>query len=161
MSKILLGVLVIVVLGGGAYYYLQSPQESSQEEVNEQETVMEEKEGEGMMEGESAAMERHVVVYSDSGFSPGELTIRKGDTVTFRNESSRDMWPATAIHPSHTVYPGSGIGRCNTSEEESIFDACRRIENGGEFSFVFQEAGDWKYHDHLRATNWGAIIVEE
>ena len=176
MTKILIGVGVLVVFGGGAYYYTQSSQENS-----EQGEVMEPAEspegnqagppqsGEASLGGEEGAMEEnegtmtdgHVIAYTDNGYSPSTFTISKGDTVTFKNESSRDMWPATAIHPSHTVYPGSGIGKCDTLKEANIFDACRRIAPGGEYAFMFGEAGEWNYHDHLRATNWGTITVTE
>ena len=155
MTKILIGMGVLVLLGGGAYYYTQSSQQNPQEG-----SVMEEDSG-MMEEGEGTMTDRRVIAYTDNGYSPGTLTISKGDTVTFKNESSRDMWPATAIHPSHTVYPGSGIGKCDTLKEANIFDACRRIAPGGEYAFTFGEVGEWNYHDHLRSTNWGTITVTE
>src|SRR3989344_4998968 len=49
------------------------------------------------------------IVYSDSGFFPKEVTVKKGSMVTFKNESLLKMWPASAKHPTHEVYPGSGI----------------------------------------------------
>lgn len=46
-----------------------------------------------------------VVTYTDSGFSPNNLTIKNGQTVTFKNEGPGDMWVASAPHPTHTDYP--------------------------------------------------------
>lgn len=104
--------------------------------------------------------ETKTVVYSDSGFSPSSLTIKVGDTVTFVNQSLKSVWPASAMHPTHKVYPGSGIEKCGTSEESKIFDACRGIAPGASWSFKFGSAGSWGYHDHLDASKFGKIIVQ-
>lgn len=100
------------------------------------------------------------VVYSDTGFLPSPLTIKVGDIVTFINQSSKSVWPASAMHPTHKVYPGSDIEKCGTAEEVEIFDACRGIPPGGSWSFKFDSVGSWGYHDHLDVTKFGKIIVE-
>ncbi len=105
-------------------------------------------------------LETNTIVFTDSGFSPAALTVRVGDTVVFENQSSVDFWPASAMHPTHKVYPGSDIEKCGTAEEAGIFDACRAIPAGGSWSFTFGEAGNWNYHNHLNAGNFGKIIVE-
>ena len=101
-----------------------------------------------------------VVIYTDSGDPPVSLNINAGETVVFKNESSKEMWPASATHPTHTGYPGSDIEKCGTSEEPNIFDACRGIAPGGSWSFKFDIVGSWKYHDHLDVKKFGAIVVE-
>jgi len=112
-------------------------------------------------EGVNEMMVEHTVVYSDAGYAPKELTVKKGDHVTFRNESVKETWPASAMHPSHTVYPGSSIGKCGTAEEDTIFDACRGLKQGEGWSFMFGEQGEWFYHDHLDSSMFGKIIVQE
>jgi len=102
----------------------------------------------------------HQVMSTDSGFSPKTLTIKKGDRVTFTNESASKTWPASAMHPTHTVYPGSSIQKCGTTEASSIFDACRGLASGETYTFTFNEQGNWKYHDHLSPARTGAISVE-
>jgi plastocyanin len=102
----------------------------------------------------------NVVIYTNSGFAPGEMAVSSGETVVFRNESSGDFWPASAMHPTHTVYPGSGLDKCGTAEAGSIFDACRGIAPGGEYSFTFSESGSWAYHNHLQASHFGRVNVE-
>ena len=89
-----------------------------------------------------------------AGFEPKTLTVKAGTTVTFVNEDSSKHWPASAMHPTHAVYQESGgcIG--------SKFDACKGLEAGESFSFTFNEKGSWNYHDHLRPSNTGKIIVE-
>src|SRR3990172_6989615 len=65
----------------------------------------------------------NVIEITSSGFTPSTLTISKGTTVTFINKDTEEHWPASAIHPTHQAYPGSGIEKCGTSEQNMIFDA--------------------------------------
>ena len=96
----------------------------------------------------------NTVEMSSTGFSPNSLTVKAGDTVTFVNKDTNQHWPASAVHPTHTVYPESGgcIG--------SKFDACKGLAEGESWSFVFNEEGTWKYHDHLSSSLTGTIAVE-
>lgn len=96
----------------------------------------------------------NTVEITSSGFSPNTLTINAGDTVTFVNKDSRSHWPASAVHPTHTVYPESGgcIG--------SKFDACKGLAQSETFSFKFDQKGTWKYHDHLNPGLTGTIVVQ-
>lgn len=98
------------------------------------------------------------ITYTDSGFSPSTLNISAGTTVKFVNNSSLSVWPASAMHPTHKEYPGSDIVKCVTGE--IIFDACRGIAPGESWSFTFDIKGAWKYHDHLKASNFGTITVK-
>ena len=95
-----------------------------------------------------------VVEITSSGFSPKTLEISQGDTVTWTNKGSASSQPASAIHPTHTVYPESGgcIG--------SKFDACRGLAQGESYSFTFNQKGTWGYHDHLSPSRTGTIVVK-
>ncbi len=101
----------------------------------------------------------HTIEITSSGFSPNSLEIESGDSVKFVNLKSVESWPASDIHPTHTLYPGSGSSKCGTAEEENIFDACRGLQTGESYTFTFNEKGSWGYHDHLRASSKGTIIV--
>ena len=87
-----------------------------------------------------------------SGFSPNSITINKRDTVTFINNADTKTWPASNVHPTHTIYPNSDIKKCGTSVEDSIFDACHGLEKGETYSFTFNEVGSWQYHDHFSSS---------
>lgn len=104
-------------------------------------------------------MARNVIEITSSGFNPSKITIDKDDSVTFINKGNSKAWPASALHPTHKVYPGSDIEKCDTAEESNIFDACRGLENGESYSFTFNERGIWNYHDHLKSSNFGSIVV--
>lgn len=101
---------------------------------------------------------RHTVNMGSDGFDPKQITIRQGDTVEFVVTGSRDYWPASDIHPSHTLYPGTSISDCG--EGKDMFDSCGKLKNGEKFSFTFHEKGEWKYHDHLSPSKEGTVTVE-
>lgn len=94
-----------------------------------------------------------------NGYEPQTVSILKGGTVTWTNSTDSPNWPATAKHPTHTVYPGSGIEKCGSLEESTIFDACRGLAKGESYSFTFNNAGEWAYHDHVNAKMFGKVIV--
>lgn len=85
------------------------------------------------------------IEYTDSGFSPANVTVNKGDTVRFVNNSSSAFWPASAPHPIHTDLPS--------------FDAKRNIAVGGSYSYTFNDKGAWGYHNHLKSTSFGKVTV--
>ena len=103
---------------------------------------------------EEAAPTEHIIEILPSGFSPADVIIKEGDNVKFVNKDSSSHWPASDIHPTHTVYPESGgcIG--------SAFDACGGLAFDESYSFAFNQKGSWDYHDHLRPSLGGTITVE-
>ena len=100
------------------------------------------------------------VTYSDSGYGPATVTVKKGDTVVFDNKGSKMMWTASAVNPTHKAYPDSDIAKCETPSQAGIFDACRGYGPGELWEFKFNEQGTWKYHNHLQPSHIGTIIVE-
>jgi len=170
MNKIIIVVVALAVLGGGVFFYFSQEKAVDRDDVKNEvqvekidtSTVINSGENGAVLDnsGESTSS-GNVVTYTDNGFSPDQIEINAGDVVTFENRSTRDMWPASAIHPTHTVYPGSNIGKCGTSESGNIFDSCGGIAPGGSYSFTFDEIGTWGYHDHLNANQTGKIVVNK
>ncbi|MBY0111039.1 hypothetical protein K2Y00_03520 [Patescibacteria group bacterium] len=99
------------------------------------------------------------VEVSEEGFLPSELTVAQGTTVTFVNVGSTTHWPASNVHPTHSGYPGSGIQKCATIEQNLVFDSCAGITSGNSYSFTFHTQGAWTYHDHLAPTLQGRVTV--
>jgi plastocyanin len=83
---------------------------------------------------------------SSAGFSPSTVTIKKGDYVKFTNTDSSSHWPASDPHPVHTGYPG--------------FDALNGLAQNEVYTFQFQKTGTFGFHDHLRPSNHGTVIVK-
>ena len=86
------------------------------------------------------------VTYTDDGFVPDILTVKAGETVTFVNESSSPLWVASALHPTHTLYPE--------------FDNKYAVPKGGSYSFIFTKVGTHPYHNHVLLGKFGKVIVE-
>ena len=137
MKKIVILIIIIV----GAYFIIKGATKSSMPVLQ-------------VSENKTSVTKESVITYTDDGYSPSDLEITAGETVIFKNESQQSMWPASAMHPTHKDYPTTGgcLG--------SAFDACMGVQPGDSWSFKFDIAGNWKYHDHLSPKNFGAIVVE-
>jgi len=102
-----------------------------------------------------------VIEITADGFSPSNVTISPGDIIHFVNRDADSHWPASDNHPTHTVYPGSGISKCGTLEADEIFDSCTALNTNEVYEFTFTEVGNWEYHDHLNPSLGGTITVSE
>ena len=100
-----------------------------------------------------------VIVYNDQGFSPSSITVAVGTTITFVNQSTNDMWVASAMHPTHTVYSGTSLSQHCPDTDNATFDECKGDAPGSSFSFTFNKEGVWNYHDHLNGSWTGTVIV--
>jgi plastocyanin len=140
MHKPILPIVVLLLIIGGAVYSLQQNDVATDiPDLTSQEVV---------------------IRYTDEGYTPESLAIKKGTEVTFLNESSRNTWPASVIHPTHRVYPETDIDKCGKVPESSIFDACRGLKPGESWLFEFDRIGTWGYHDHLNPRHFGLVTVE-
>lgn len=108
----------------------------------------------------SSALMSATVTVTSSGFSPTTVTIKKGGTITWIDKSGSPMWIASAAHPTHAVYD-------NTSKNEHCasgysgptpFDECS--SSSGNYSFIFNQVGTWKYHNHVNVSEIGTVIVK-
>lgn len=155
-NKIITTVIIAIIIIAGAYYLLRSQKTGAPSPTRVPQTTSQ---GQGTAVQSpsgttSEPVEQNIVTYTDTGYSPSSIKIKVGTTVTFKNESTQAMWTASAMHPTHTVYPTTGgcIG--------STFDACKGIQPGESWSFKFDIAGSWKYHNHLNPSHFGTVVVE-
>lgn len=114
----------------------------------EREGIKEYKKGECTTASKENQVQTYTVSVTNEGFSPRELKIKKGDKVIWVNKTDRPVWPASAVHPTHQLYPA--------------FDALRGFrQDETSYSFVFDKVGSWKYHDHLNPSVTGVVEVGE
>jgi plastocyanin len=95
---------------------------------------------------QAPSFKTYVITYSNSCYSPSNITVKNGDVVKFVNKSTRDMWPASDKHPHHDDYPA--------------FDSNGNVPTGGSYSFKFTKTGTWGFHDHLKPSCGGSIVVK-
>lgn len=84
-----------------------------------------------------------VIRFGSQGFYPRTVAVDVGTKVTFKG--SAEFWPAGDPHPEHGGYAG--------------FDPLTTLKEGEEWSFVFDKAGTWGFHDHIESYYTGTIIV--
>ena len=87
------------------------------------------------------------ITLTEEGYDPKEIEVKKGTVVTFLNETDNPHWPASNLHPSHEIFPE--------------FDPQEPIPKEESWSFEFDRAGSWEFHDHIRAYYTGVIHVVE
>ncbi len=97
--------------------------------------------GDGTMHSSSSGMQQAAVVtYTESGFSPSTITVKAGESITFRNESNSVMWVK--------------------SETQGGFDAGAGVAKGGVYTFKFSQAGTWTFTNNTHMQHQGTIVVE-
>jgi plastocyanin len=87
----------------------------------------------------------HQVSYDGTKFSPASLTVKVGDIVVFKNNSSGPFRVASDPHPTHTNYPE--------------FDSKTPVAAGQTYEFKFTKIGSWGYHNHMNPSATGTIKV--
>lgn len=93
----------------------------------------------------SAMTEETAVTISSTGFSPKDVAIKAGKTVTWTNNDSANHTVNSSPHPTHTDNPFLNLGTIAPSASKSL---------------TFPTAGTYKYHDHLNPTSFGSVTVE-
>ncbi len=156
MNKYLLGILVLIAgLVVGWYARGSTPtreetQPQSVEEVVEttpadEATASEQATVSGGEKGGVVATAS--VQYTEGGFAPNTITVKKGTTVVFTNRSQGGMWVASAAHPTHQLLPG--------------FDQKQSVATSGTYQYAFTVVGTWKYHNHVAPEDTGTVVVTQ
>jgi plastocyanin len=86
------------------------------------------------------------VIIRDFSFQPGEIAVKKGTTVIWKNQDPAPHIVASDPHPAHTDLP-------SLSSET--------LSSGGEYSYTFDKVGDFGYHCHLHPSMKGRVKVTE
>ena len=79
------------------------------------------------------------VTMTNMMFTPSQITIRKGEAVTWNNKDK----------VAHTVIADSGNGP--TSD---------KIEPGASYSYTFKDSGSYQYHCDIHSAMHGTIVVQ-
>ena len=143
-SIIIVVVLVLIVAG----WLLTRPKQSATPVPTTQPTqTSTSTESASPAASEGATMsEKKVVNISSSGFTPQNMTVKVGDTVTWMNADSTSHTVNSDPHPTHTLYP--------------ILNTVGLIKAGEKKSLQFTSAGTYKYHDHLNPSLTGSVTVQ-
>lgn len=148
MSGKTAGIIVIVLIVIlGAWYFLAGPSMSAPT-------------GAGTVSATPTA-DGVTIDYTNQGFSPASVRIIDGDSVTWTNSSSENLWVASDPHPQHSGYDGTTRSEhCAAGYTgPTPLDSCTMIAPGGSWTFVFNQVGSWGYHNHADDEMRGTVIV--
>jgi plastocyanin len=153
-------VAVLVLIGGGLWWYTSQQAGAPGTDITVTpgtDTAATSTPGgtEASSTGQSAVV---TVVYGQGGFVPATVTIKKGQSVTWVNQSGGQMWVASAQHPTHTAYDGTALAEHCATTTGDAFDQCKA---GMTFGFTFDKVGTWRYHNHAQASHFGSVVVTE
>lgn len=100
------------------------------------------------------AAPKHVVTYTDAGFDPKTITIAQGETVTFENLSAYGMqvFVDAITRGATTTIPKD----CDTG----VFVECAAASENGSWSYTFDTAGTYNYHNNIDPTRTGTVRVK-
>lgn len=146
-----LALVCAALIGVSVHYFTRDSDSRSRYEIPD------ELPGEGVVgvAAESSDPYDILITYTDKGYSPRDITIPKGTRVRFLNISPETTWPASGLHPTHTLYPEKAASDCLGSS----FDSCAELGEGDFYNFTFNYEGTWTFHDHLHPYNSGIITV--
>ncbi|MDO8269627.1 MAG: hypothetical protein Q7T54_03090 [Candidatus Levybacteria bacterium] len=85
------------------------------------------------------------VAITPSGFMPPVISIEKGDTIIWINQSASKANVSSDPHPSHSLFPFLNLGA---------------IEKDGSKEAKFDTEGTFTYHNHLNPNQKGTVIVK-
>ncbi len=165
-STIAWTLIVLVVIIGGVWYLMSSaatntsvPSTSTTDATGQVATPSGQTTDQTQTQQTPTVPTGATVTYDGSSFSPSSVTIAKGGTVTFVDNSSNPMWVASNPHPTHEGYDGTTRSQhCAAGYNGTApFDQC---SPGTSFSFTFGKAGSWGYHDHLNHSAQGTVTVQ-
>lgn len=157
MNRNIIGLLVVIIVVGGGWYYLSQPSATTPTPATSTQTSTEASDATPAAGANSSAV---TVNYTDQGFSPKDLTVKLGTTVTFVNKTGDRMWVASAVHPTHEGYDGTSESvHCAAGYSGPLpFDECAP---GTSFSFTFTKEGTWPFHNHANAAHFGSVTVTQ
>lgn len=127
--KIAIIVVALLVIGAGVYFMVQQNSTTPQSSSPAADTQ------------EVAA----TITYTDSGYAPETITVKSGQTIAIKNESSTQTQFDSDPHPIHT-----------TNAELNV----EIIEPGEVKTFTVTKTGTFGYHNHLNPSQTGTIIIE-
>ncbi|MBP9814257.1 hypothetical protein KBC80_03625 [Candidatus Woesebacteria bacterium] len=162
MNKFLVGLLVVVGGGLAGWYFMNggtfakvmpknidtsmTAQTTPSVASSEQTTISDS--GSTMGGGtKGGVVSQSTINYTESGFSPAAITVKKGTSVSFENQSTVGMWVASDVHPTHQLLPG--------------FDAKKSFIKGEVYTYTFAKVGTWTFHNHASPTHLGKVVVTE
>jgi plastocyanin len=144
----------MVILALSAFVFVRSS--SNNEETNKKATNQED-----VLEAESNSdntpsasnptntVDEVTVTYTDSGFSPKQVSLSVGGKLNWVNNSSHSVEVGVNPHPIHTD------DKAITNGEFTL-----NLDAGESKTVTVSKTGDFGYHNHLNSMQTGSVVVK-
>lgn len=143
---IAVAVIAVVVMAAGGFFFLNSNNTTAPaEESSEAQTTREQAIPTAEPTASEVAAQEAQVELTSSGFTPKDITVDKGTKVVWTNNSGQAATVNSAPHPVHSSYTPLNLGSFN---------------DGQTLELVFDEVGNYKYHNHLNSGQTGSVTVK-
>lgn len=150
---LLVVIAVIVGLLGLSFYLAQKPSDIPGSETEDNTPIPQPAYTEAVQAQLAASNGFQALVsYTNGGFEPAKLSIDKGDTIRFTNNTHKDLWVAAGGGPLYPSLPDS----CGSS----ALDSCHMLRPGEFWEFMFDVAGSWSYLNSVDKTKQGVVNVQ-
>jgi plastocyanin len=141
-KKLIIGIVVVLVVAAGIVT-LVATRSGDSNKTNSSDNSMAgmDMSGSGQSEMATKPVATDAVAIKDFAFSPANITVKAGSTVTWTNQDST----------THTV-------TADTSSSDAPDSG--NIAPGKSYSFTFQKAGTYMYHCALHPNMVGMVTVQ-
>lgn len=147
-TTILVIALLLVVAGGGAWVYAATKSASPEPTtMKTHDDSHEHSHAEGdTTTNDSNKVASATITATDDGFTPSNVTVKKGQSVKVVNNSSSSIEFSSADHPTHLQDPELNMSTLKPGESGTVTPG---------------SVGKHGFHDHLHADHTGSITVTE
>ena len=134
--------VVIVLLGTFAFLSLNKSQQKTNAKPQTETQVLPSITG---SESSEVMAEEVMVTLTTDGYSPAAVSVEKGTKVIWTNNSGADATVSSDPHPVHTNYAPLNLNK---------------FGDGEALELVFNETGEFGYHNHFNAAQRGSVTVK-
>lgn len=140
MTKAIIGIIIVAVLAVGGYFAFHKSGPSYSSTSNNSTSNAPSSNATNPTKPAAAT-----ITYTNSGFSPATITVKSGDTVAIKNDSSSEMALDSNPHPVHTDDTDLNVGT---------------VAPGQTMTFTVIKKGTFGFHNHLNPSDQGTIVVQ-
>jgi plastocyanin len=140
--NIIIGLVVVAILVVG--WLLARPKKSEQS-ATPQPTQSSSSAPSSAATSQNAVTATATITYSENGFDPKTVTVKMGETVAIKNDSSDTLQFDSDPHPQHTDNTELNVGVVNPGQAKTV---------------TLNKTGTFGYHNHLNPTDKGSITVQ-
>lgn len=141
MKKVIPILIIVVLVAIGVFYFLTNENDNSKQNNNSSNSSSETMKKEADQSSNTQAQSTNMVTIKEMQFSPANISVKKGTTVTWTNQDSM----------AHTVTETDG----KTGPDSG------NLEKGQSYTFTFTSPGTYKYDCSIHTSMTGTVTVTE